>query len=47
MINGLQARADELGTARPAGRFRSRSTLDDGAASDRIVARAVAAREGG
>ena len=47
MINGLQARADELGTARPAGRFRSRSTLDDGGTSDRIVARAVArAKEG-
>jgi RNA polymerase sigma-70 factor, ECF subfamily len=47
MINGLQARADELGTARPAGRFRSRSTLDDGPTPDRIVARAVQrAKEG-
>jgi RNA polymerase sigma-70 factor (ECF subfamily) len=47
MINGLQARADELGTARTGGRFRSKSTLDDSAAGDRTVARAVArAKEG-
>lgn len=47
MMNGLQARADELGTMRPGGRFRSKTKLDDGTVPDRIVRRAVArAKEG-
>lgn len=47
MMNGLQARADRLGTARPAGRFRCKTSLDEGAASDAVVAAAVArAKEG-
>ena len=46
MVNGLRARADELGTQRSAGRFVARTTLDE-AHHDRIVARAVArAKEG-
>jgi RNA polymerase sigma-70 factor (ECF subfamily) len=47
MINGFQARADELRLTRPAGRFRSRTTLDDSLESERVVSRAVArAKEG-
>jgi RNA polymerase sigma-70 factor, ECF subfamily len=47
MINGIQARADELSTARQAGRFRSKTTMDDGPMADRIVSRAVErAKEG-
>jgi RNA polymerase sigma-70 factor (ECF subfamily) len=47
MINGLQARADELDTARPTGRFRTKTSLDEGSRSDPIVMRAVArAKEG-
>jgi RNA polymerase sigma-70 factor, ECF subfamily len=44
-INGLQARADRLGTTRSAGRFCAKSTLDGG--SDPVVVRAVVrAKEG-
>jgi RNA polymerase sigma-70 factor (ECF subfamily) len=47
IMNGLQARADRLGTARPAGRFGCKTSLDDSAALDPVVARAVArAKEG-
>jgi RNA polymerase sigma-70 factor (ECF subfamily) len=47
MMNGLQARADQLGTARPGGRFRCKTSLDEGATPDPVVARAVArAKEG-
>jgi RNA polymerase sigma-70 factor, ECF subfamily len=47
MINGLQARADELDTARGGGRFQPRATLDDQVVPERIVTRAVArAKEG-
>jgi RNA polymerase sigma-70 factor (ECF subfamily) len=47
MINGFQARADELDTLRPAGRFRSKATLDDGMVPDRIVNAAVARAKDG
>ena len=44
-MNGLQARADRLGTTRPAGRFSAKTTLETG--SDPVVSRAVArAKEG-
>jgi RNA polymerase sigma-70 factor (ECF subfamily) len=47
MINGLQARADEIGATRPAGRFRAKASVDEGPAQDRVVALAVArAKEG-
>jgi RNA polymerase sigma-70 factor (ECF subfamily) len=46
-MNGIQARADQLGTARPAGAFRAKSSLDESPASAPMVARAVArAKEG-
>jgi RNA polymerase sigma-70 factor (ECF subfamily) len=47
MINGLRARADELDTARPAGRFVARTTLNDGAVPERVVAAAVARAQAG
>jgi RNA polymerase sigma-70 factor (ECF subfamily) len=47
MIDALRARADELGTSRPSGRFRSNPTLAEGGDRDRIVGQAVArAKEG-
>jgi RNA polymerase sigma-70 factor (ECF subfamily) len=47
LMNGLQARADRLGTARQSGAFRAKATLDDGPGTAPIVARAVArAKEG-
>jgi RNA polymerase sigma-70 factor (ECF subfamily) len=47
MINGFQARADELGTTRSPGRFRAKATFDDDPGLERTVARAVArAQEG-
>lgn len=47
MINGFQARADELSTTRVAGRFCSRTTPPEGPGTEPIVARAVArAKEG-
>jgi RNA polymerase sigma-70 factor (ECF subfamily) len=47
MIDGFQARADELATTRPTGRFRCKATLDDDPGADRTVVRAVArAKEG-
>jgi RNA polymerase sigma-70 factor (ECF subfamily) len=46
MIDGFRARADELGTTRPAG-FRCKTALDDGPAGQRVLALAVArAKEG-
>jgi RNA polymerase sigma-70 factor (ECF subfamily) len=42
MMNAFRARADELGTTRLAGRFRSNPTLADGVDRDRVVAQAVA-----
>lgn len=47
MINGLQARADEIGATRPAGRFRAKASVDEGPAQERVVSLAVArAKEG-
>jgi RNA polymerase sigma-70 factor (ECF subfamily) len=47
MINVFRLRADELDTVRPAGRFRAKASLDESAAADRFVAKAVArAKEG-
>jgi RNA polymerase sigma-70 factor (ECF subfamily) len=46
MIDGFRARADELGTTRPAG-FRCKTTLDEKPAEQRLLSRAVArAKEG-
>jgi RNA polymerase sigma-70 factor (ECF subfamily) len=46
-MNGLQARADRLGTERPAGAFRAKATLDETPGTAPLVARAVArAKEG-
>jgi RNA polymerase sigma-70 factor, ECF subfamily len=46
-MNGLQARADRLGTERPAGAFRAKATLDESPGTAPLVARAVArAKEG-
>lgn len=48
MIDAIRLRADELGTARPAGRFRSQTTLDDGPAGERrVVVQAVARAKAG
>jgi RNA polymerase sigma-70 factor (ECF subfamily) len=47
MTNAFRARADELGTARSTGRFRSRTTLADGPEVDRVVAQAVARAKAG
>ena len=47
MINAFRARADELGTTRAAGRFRTHTTVAEGADRDRVVRQAVArAKEG-
>jgi RNA polymerase sigma-70 factor (ECF subfamily) len=47
MINGLQARADELDVARGGGRFQARATIDDQVVPERIITRVVArAKEG-
>jgi RNA polymerase sigma-70 factor (ECF subfamily) len=47
LMNGLQARADRLGTERPSGAFRAKATLDESPATAPMVARAVArAKEG-
>jgi RNA polymerase sigma-70 factor (ECF subfamily) len=47
LMNGIQARADRLGTARPSGAFRAKAALDEGPGTAPIVARAVArAKEG-
>jgi RNA polymerase sigma-70 factor, ECF subfamily len=46
-MNGIKARADQLGTQRPSGAFRAKATLDESPASAPLVARAVArAKEG-
>jgi RNA polymerase sigma-70 factor (ECF subfamily) len=46
-INGIKARADQLGTARPSGAFRAKASLDDGPGTAPVVERAVArAKEG-
>jgi RNA polymerase sigma-70 factor, ECF subfamily len=46
-MNGIKARADQLGTQRPAGAFRAKASLDESPASAPLVARAVArAKEG-
>jgi RNA polymerase sigma-70 factor (ECF subfamily) len=46
-LNGLQAQADRLGMTRPVGRFRTKTSLDEGPSPDPTVARAVArAKEG-
>jgi RNA polymerase sigma-70 factor, ECF subfamily len=48
MIDAVRARADELGTTRPSGRFRSQSTLDDGPVRERrVIAQAVARAKAG
>jgi RNA polymerase sigma-70 factor (ECF subfamily) len=48
MIDAVRARADELGNARPTGRFRTLTTLDDGPASERrVVAQAIARAKAG
>jgi RNA polymerase sigma-70 factor (ECF subfamily) len=48
MIDAVRLRADELGMERPAGRFRSQTTLDDGPAGERrVVAQAIARAKAG
>jgi RNA polymerase sigma-70 factor, ECF subfamily len=48
MIDAVRLRADELGTTRPSGRFRSQTTLEDGPAGERrVVAQAVARAKAG
>ena len=48
MIDAVRLRADELGTTRPAGRFRTQTTLEDGPAAERrLVAQAVARAKAG
>lgn len=47
MINAFRARADELGTTRPAGRFRPNTTLAEGGRRDSVVAQAVARAKAG
>jgi RNA polymerase sigma-70 factor (ECF subfamily) len=42
MTNAFRARADELGTSRATGRFRSGTSLEEGPALNRVVAQAVA-----
>ena len=47
MINAFRARADELGTTRPTGRFRPTTNVAEGGDRSRVVAQAVArAKEG-
>jgi len=48
MIDEVRLRADELGTTRPSGRFRSQTTLEDGPVRERhVVAQAVARAKAG
>ena len=48
MIDAFRARADELGSTRPTGRFRTHTSLDDGPAHERrVVAQAVARAKAG
>jgi RNA polymerase sigma-70 factor, ECF subfamily len=48
MIDAVRARADELGTTRPTGRFRSHTTLDDGEARERrLVLQAITRAKAG
>jgi RNA polymerase sigma-70 factor (ECF subfamily) len=42
MTKTFRARADELDTSRAAGRFRSRTSLEEGPELDRVVAQAIA-----
>jgi RNA polymerase sigma-70 factor (ECF subfamily) len=47
MSNSFRERADQLDTTRPAGRFRTRTSIEEGPELDRVVAEAVArAKEG-
>jgi RNA polymerase sigma-70 factor (ECF subfamily) len=48
MIDAVRLRADELGSTRPSGRFRSQTTLEDGPVRERrVVAQAVARAKAG
>ncbi len=48
MIDAVRARADELGTSRPTGCFRTLTSLDDGPASERrVVVQAIARAKAG
>ena len=48
MIDAFRARADELGSTRPAGRFRTHTSLDDGPARERrVVSQAVVRAKAG
>ena len=48
MIDAFRARADELGSTRPTGRFRTHTSLEDGPAHERrVVAQAVARAKAG
>jgi RNA polymerase sigma-70 factor (ECF subfamily) len=47
MTNAFRARADELGTSRSTGRFRSRTSLEEGPELNRVVAQAVARAKAG
>jgi RNA polymerase sigma-70 factor (ECF subfamily) len=44
MIDAVRARADELGSTRPTGRFRTHTTLQDGPAEERRVVNQAVAR---
>ena len=47
MTNAFRARADELGNSRSDGRFRSRTSLEEGPELNRVVAEAVARAKAG
>ena len=47
MTNAFRARADELGTTRSTGRFRSGTSLEEGPELNRLVAQAVARAKAG
>jgi RNA polymerase sigma-70 factor, ECF subfamily len=48
MIDAVKLRADALGTARPGGRFRTHTTLEDGTARERrVVSQAVSRAKAG
>jgi RNA polymerase sigma-70 factor (ECF subfamily) len=47
MTNAFRARADELDSSRAAGRFHSRTKLEEGPQLDRIVAQAIARAKAG
>jgi RNA polymerase sigma-70 factor (ECF subfamily) len=47
MTNRFRERADELDTTRPAGRFRMKTSLEEGPELDRVVAQAVARAKDG